>query len=60
MTCIQKKFDSLYLSNKFSSVNIVDDTQSLVLGNRVVHATPSLTLSDVLYVLKFSVSQFTK
>ena len=58
MTHIQNKFDSLHLSNKFSSVNIADGTQSPVLGNGVVHATSSLTLADVLYVLKFLVSLF--
>ena len=65
MISIKQKFVSLHLSNKFPSVNITDDTQSLVLGNGVVQATPSLTLTDVLYVPKFSVSllsisQFTK
>ena len=65
MTGIKKKFISVNLSNKFSSVNIVDGTQSHVLGNGVIQATPSLAFTDVLYVPKFSVSllsisQFTK
>ena len=65
MTDIKQKFISLNLSNKFSSVNIVDGIQTTVLGKGVVHATPSSTLIDVLYVLKFlvsilSISQFTK
>ena len=65
MTGIKKKFVSLNLSNKFLSVSIIDGTQSLVLGNGVVQGTPSLTLTDVLYVPKFhvsllSISQFTK
>jgi len=65
MTGIKDKFMSLHLSNKFSSVTIVDGTQSPVLGDRVVQATSSLNLTIVLYVLKFpvkllSISQFTK
>jgi len=56
---------SLNLSNKFSLVNIADGTQSLLSGNGVVQVTPILTLTNVLYVLKFrvsllSISQFTK
>ena len=47
------------------SVKITDSTHSLVLGNGVVQATPSLTLINVLYVPQFSVgllsiSQLTK
>ena len=45
MIRIQNYFNSLHLSNIFSSVNIADGTQSTVLGNEVVHATPSLTLT---------------
>jgi len=65
MTGIKQKSVSLNYSNKFRSVNIADGSQSPVLGNRVVRATLSLTLIDVLYVLKFlvsllSISQFTK
>jgi len=65
MACIQNKFDSLNLSKKNSSVNIADDTQSRMFGNEVVHASPSLTFTGALYVLKFpvslfSISQFTK
>ena len=65
MTSIKDKFISLHIFNQFSSVNIVDGTRSLVLGNKVVHATPSLNLTDVLYVPIFfitllSISQFTK
>jgi len=58
VTGIQNKFDSLHLSNKFPSINIDDDTQSHVLRNKVVHPTPSLTLTNILYVPKFSVSLF--
>jgi len=63
-TCIKQKFISLNLS-KFPPVNIVDGTQSPILGNGVVQATPSLTLTNVPFVLKFSVymlsiSQFIK
>ena len=53
MTGIQNKFDSLHLSNKFSSVNIADGTQFLVLGKGVVHATPLSTLTNVLMFLSF-------
>jgi len=56
MTGIKDKFISSHLFNQFSSVNIVDDTQSHVLGNGVVQITPSLNLTNMLYVLKFSVS----
>jgi len=37
-------------------VNIVDGTFSTVCGKGVVHASASLSLDDVLYVLIFSVS----
>ena len=65
MTGIKDKFTSLHLSTQFSSVNIADVTQSLVLGDRVVQTTPSMNLKNVLYVPKFHVSllfisQFTK
>ena len=65
MTSIKQKIISLNLSNKIPSVNIVNDTQSPVLGNGIVQTTPSLTLTVLLYVPKFSVgllsiSQFTK
>ena len=47
------------------SGNIADGTQSHVLGDRIVQATPSLNLKNVLYVLNFlvsllSINQFTK
>ena len=48
----------LCIYKKISSVNIVDGTQSHVLGNSVVHAIPSLTNTDVLYGPKFPVSLF--
>jgi len=53
------------MSNTYSSVKIVDGSHSLVLENGVVHATPSLIPTDVLFVPKFlvsllSISQFTK
>ena len=65
MVGIKNKFISLHLSNQFSSFNIADGTQFHVLGNGVVLATPSLNLTNVLYVSKFpgsllSTSQFTK
>ena len=65
MTGIKHKFVSLNFFNKFSPVNIADGTQSPASDNVVVQATPYLTLTDVLYVPKFSVSllsisQFTK
>jgi len=65
MTGIKDKFTSLHLSTQFSSVNITASTQSSVLGDVVVQATPSLNLKNVLYVPKFpisllSISQFTK
>jgi len=64
MTSIKQKFISLNLSNKFSYINIAD-TQSPILGNEVFQDTPSLTLTDVLYISKFlvslsSINQFTK
>jgi len=65
MTGIKDKFTSLHLFTQFSSVNIVDGTQSPILGDGVVQATPSLNLKNMLYVPKFHVSllyisQFTK
>jgi len=65
MTGIKDKFTSLHLSTQFFSVNVADGTQSPVLGDGIVQATPSLNLKNVLYVLKFhvsllSISQFTK
>ena len=56
ITCIKDKFISLYFFNQFPSINIVDGTQSPVFGNRVAQVTPSLNLTNMLYVLKFSVS----
>jgi len=50
MIGIKQKFVSLTLSSVRPSVKIVDGTHSPVLGNAVVQATPSLTLTDVLYV----------
>jgi len=58
MTGIKQKFVSLNFFNKFPLVNIVDGTPSLLPCNGVVQTTPSLTLIDVLYVPKFSVSLF--
>ena len=65
MTGIKDKFTFLHPSIQFSSVNIVDGTQSSVLDDGVVQATPSWNLKNVLYFLKFpvsllSISQFTK
>ena len=53
------------MSNVYPSIKIADGTQSPLLGNGVVQATLSLTLTDLLYVPRFSVSllsisQFTK
>jgi len=56
MTGIKDKFISLHISNEFPSVNIVDGTQCVVLGNKVVQATPSLNLTNELYNPKFPVS----
>jgi len=61
----KQEFVSLNLSCLHPSVKIVDGTHSPVLGNGVVQATSSLTLTDILYVPRFSVSllsisQFTK
>ena len=46
MTGIKQNFVSLNLSNVHPSVKIIDGTQSSVLGNGVVQAIPSLTLTD--------------
>jgi len=56
MIGITQKFVSLNKSTAHSSVKVTDGTHSPVLGNEVVQATPSLTLSDVLYVPRFPVS----
>lgn len=65
MTGIKEKFHSLSFSDKFPSVHIVDGSFTPVLGDEVVQATPSLTLTNLLYVPEFPVSllfisQFTK
>ena len=65
MTCIKQKFVSLNMSSVHPSVKIAYGTHSPVLGNGVVQATPSLTLTDILYVPQFhvsflSISQLTK
>ena len=65
MTNTKQEFVSLNLSPVQPSVKIADGTHSPVLGNVVVQATPSLTLTDILYVPQFSInllsiSQFTK
>jgi len=56
MTGITQKFISLNMSTAYPSVKIADGTHSPVLGNEVVQATPSLTLTDVFYVPRFPVS----
>jgi len=56
MTGIKQKFVSLNLSNKFHPVNIVDGTQLPASGSGVAQATPTLALTDVLYILKFSIN----
>jgi len=65
MTGIKQEFVSLNLSCVHPSVKIADGTHSPVLENGVIQATPSLTLTDVLYVSRFPfsllfISQFTK
>ena len=65
MTSIKQKFIPLNLSSVSPSVKIDNDTQSYVLDNEVVQATPFLTLTDVLYIPWFfislmSINQFTK
>jgi len=65
MTGTKQEFISLNLSRVHPSVKIIDCNHPPVLGNGVVQATPSLTLTDVLYVPRFhvsllSISQFTK
>ena len=44
MTGIKDKFTSLHLFTQFSSVNMVDGTQSPVLGDGVVQATLSFNM----------------
>ena len=56
MTDIKQKFVSLNLSSVQPSVKIADNTHSPLLGNGVVQAAPSLTLTDVIYVPRFPVS----
>jgi len=56
MTGITQKFVSLNMSIVHPSVKIADDTHSPILGNGVVHATPALTLINILYVPRFPVS----
>ena len=53
MTGTKQEFISLNLSCVHLSVKIVDGTHSPVLKNGIVQATPSLTLTDVLYVHDF-------
>jgi len=56
MTGITQKFIFLNMSTAHPSVKIVDSVHSLVLGNGVVQATPSLTLTNDLYLPQFPVS----
>ena len=65
MTGITQKFVFLNMSTVHPSVKIADGTHSPVSENGVIQATPSLTLTDVLYVPRFpfsllSINQFTK
>jgi len=53
MTGIKEKFISLNMSIVHPFVKIIDGTHSPVLGNEIVQANPSLTLTDVLYVPQF-------
>ena len=52
----KQEFVLLNLSRVHPSVKIVDGIHSPVLGNGVVQSTPSLTLTDILYVPRFPVS----
>jgi len=52
----KQEFVSLNLSRVHPSVKIVDGTHSPVIGNVIVQATLSLTITDVLYVPRFPVS----
>jgi len=56
MIDITQKFVSLNMSIVHPSVKITDGTHSHVLGDGVVQATPSLTLTDVIYIPRFHVS----
>jgi len=56
MTGSKQEFVSLNLSRIHPSVKIDDGIHSPVLGNWVVQATPSLTLTDIIYVPRFLVS----
>jgi len=56
MTNIKEKFVSLNMSAAHPSVIIADGTHLPILGNEIVQANPSLILTDVLYVPRFSVS----
>jgi len=65
ITGTKQEFVSLNLSRVHPSVKIANGTHSPTLGNGKVQATPSMTLTDVLYVPRFcvsllSISQFTK
>ena len=65
MTCSTQKFVSLNMSTAHPSVKIANDTHSPVLGSGAFQATPSLTLTDILYVSRFpvnllSINQLTK
>ena len=56
MTGVTQKFISLNMSTAYPSVKIADGTHSHVLDNGAVQATPSLTLTEVLYVPRFPIS----
>jgi len=56
MTYITQKFVSLNMSTAHPSVKIANDTHSPVLGSGAFQATPSLTLTDILYVPRFLIS----
>ena len=49
----KQEFVSLNLSRVHPSVKIADGTYSLILGNEVVQATPSLTLGPLLMSYMF-------
>ena len=59
MTGITQKFISLNMFTAHASVKIADSTHSPVLGNGIVQVTPSLILTDVLYVSRSPVSLLT-
>ena len=56
MRDIKDKFPSLFFNNNIPPVNIANSIFFTICGTKVVHATASLSLDDVLFVSNFSVS----